>query len=350
MLDAVKVWWVILTRVGPLGRTGRQADLWIRYFIVETFDQEGLFDYLVEPRNYGQIIAQFGFVDSPYTREVFETLSSGRDNLLIKEAGRYCLNPAVPLPNRDDVARRTPEALHKKSIFRDIARRIPARMRQQPIDFVRRFEEEGPALFSFDQSLSTRIYTALRKAAFVFVNERELRGKRLLDVGCGSGHETADIWIRLKGDVQITAIDPVAGLLTLASEQFSEIVSRSKHHSRPSLTEDNHPSFHLMSAMNLEFPDKSFDVVYHSLLLHWLPDPQQGIREIVRVLKPGGLVFGTQITRPMASPYMNLIIQVHESVNGFFWEEEFRRWYERAGVSLSIATPAGVFKGRRFAH
>ena len=98
---------------------------------------------------------------------------------------------------------------------------------------------------------------------------------------------------------------------------------------------------------NLEFPDESFDAVYHSLVLHWLPDPQQGIREIARVLKPGGLVFGTQITRPMASSYMNLIIQVHEDVNGFFWEEEFKRWYEQTGVSVAVATPAGIFKGRK---
>ena len=68
---------------------------------------------------------------------------------------------------------------------------------------------------------------------------------------------------------------------------------------------------------------------------------------MARVLKPGGLVFGTQITKPLASPYINLIMQVYQNVYGYFWEEEFRRWYEQAGVTLSIATPAGVFKGRK---
>jgi ubiquinone/menaquinone biosynthesis C-methylase UbiE len=345
MFKDIKVWWVILTQVGPLGRTGRQADLWIRHFIVETFQREGLFDYLAEPRNYGQIIARFSFVDSPYTREVLATLSSGRESPLTVEGGRYRVNPTALALDRDELVRRTPRALHNMSIFRDFARRIPARMRQEPIDFVHRFEEEGPALFSFDQSLSIQIYAALRNAAFAFVNKDELCGKRLLDVGCGSGHETADIWLQLGGNVQVTAVDPVAGLLDLAREQFSEFVSRADHSRVPPVNEATQPSFRVMSAMSLDFPDESFDVVYHSLILHWLPDPEQGIREIARVLKPGGLVFGTQITRPMASPYMNLIIQVHESVNGFFWEEEFRRWYEQAGVSLSVATPAGIFKG-----
>lgn len=347
MLDAVKVWWTILTQIGPAGRVKRQGDLWIRYFVIETLNQEGLFDYLVEPRNYGQIVAEFGFVDSPYTREVFETLSSGRNGPLIKKDNRYCLNPAVPLPSFDDIARRVPKVMRNISFFRDFAQLIPPRMRQEPIEFVHRFEEEGPALFSFDESLSTKLYSGLRNAAFAFINEKELRGKRLLDVGCGSGYETVEIWLRFKGDIKLTAVDPAIGLLNLARDQFSEIVSRSSHRDLPSLTEANRPSFHLMSAMNLEFPDESFDAVYHSVILHWLPDPQRGIREIVRVLKPAGLVFGTQFTKPVASAYMNLIIQVHENVHGFFWEEEFKKWYERAGVPISVITPAGVFKGRK---
>jgi hypothetical protein len=44
---------------------------------------------------------------------------------------------------------------------------------------------------------------------------------------------------------------------------------------------------------------------------------------------------------------VNLITQVYQNVYGYFWEEDFRRWYERAGVQLSIATPAGIFKGRK---
>jgi ubiquinone/menaquinone biosynthesis C-methylase UbiE len=147
--------------------------------------------------------------------------------------------------------------------------------------------------------------------------------------------------------VQITAVDPVPGLLALAEENFGEYVSKSDHSGQVALADANRPAFRLMSAMDLEFPDNSFDVIYHSLLLHWTPDPAQAIQEMVRVLKPGGLVFGSQICKPLASPYMNLINQVHENVYGYFWEEEFRRWYERAGVTLSIATPAGIFKGRK---
>jgi ubiquinone/menaquinone biosynthesis C-methylase UbiE len=347
MLETLKVWWVILAKIGPLGRTSRQADQWIRYFIVEALDEVGLFDYLEQSRSYGQIVARFGFVDTPFTREVMATLSSSARRLVIEEDGRYRRNPEVPLPSRDELVQRTPEALHKMAFFRDFAQQIPPRMREEPVDFVRHFEEEGPAVLSFDRSLSTKIYAGLREAAFAYVDVRELRGKKLLDLGCGSGYETADIWLRLKGDIQITAVDPARGLLSLAEDQFYEIVSRSGNGRAVELTEANRPSFHLMSAIHLDFPDESFDVVYHSLVLHWLSDPQRGVQEIARVLKPGGLVFGTQYTKPRASPWQNLMFTVHEGVHGVFWEEELRRWYEHVGVYLSIATPAGVFKGRK---
>jgi len=113
------------------------------------------------------------------------------------------------------------------------------------------------------------------------------------------------------------------------------------------LTDASRPTWHLMSAMELGFPDESFDAIFHSTLLHWTPDPERAIREMARVLKPGGVVFGTQVTKPHPSPYIDLIVQVHENVHGFFWEQEFRRWYEQAGIQLSIVTPAGVFKGRK---
>jgi ubiquinone/menaquinone biosynthesis C-methylase UbiE len=347
LLETAKVWWVLLTQVGPLGSSGRYSDMWIRLFITEALEEEGFFEYLEEPRIYGQVIAHFGYVDSPYTREVFETLSSGKHRLLVKEGARYRRNPDVPLPSQPDVAKRTPAKFHGMTMLRDFARRIPARMREEPIDFVHRFEEEGPAVMSFDKTLTLRVYGALRMAALAYINVRELRGKRLLDVACGSGHETADIWLRVGGDIQITAVDPVPGLLNLAEKNFVEIINHSDHGGKVQLTDANRPAFHLMSAMDLDFPDESFDVVYHSLLLHWTPDPAKAIQEMMRVLRPGGLVFGTQITRPLASPYMNLINQVHENVYGYFWEEELRRWYERAGVTLSIATPAGIFKGRK---
>jgi ubiquinone/menaquinone biosynthesis C-methylase UbiE len=347
MLDALKVWWVIVTQVGPVSIARRHAELWIRLFIVEALQEVGLFDYLREPRNYGQLVAHFSFVDTPYTRDVLDTFASERNPLLLKEKDRYHRNPKAPLPKREEVKRRTPARFHDMTMWEDMARRIPARMRQAPTDFVYRMDQEGRAVLSFDNTLNTDVYALLRKAAFAYIDRRQLRGKRLLDVACGSGHETADIWLWLKGDVQITAVDPVSALLDLAEQHFEETARSHQRRGVAPLTDANRPSFQRMSAMELDFPDQSFDVIFHSLLLHWTPDPELAIQEMVRVLKPGGLVFGMQITKPLASPYIDLITRVHENVYGFFWESDFRRWYERAGIDVSIATPAGIFRGRK---
>jgi ubiquinone/menaquinone biosynthesis C-methylase UbiE len=276
-----------------------------------------------------------------------ETLVIDRNNLLIEQNGRYLRNHKVPLPTLESVRRRAPRVFDQISMWEDFARRIPARMRQEPVDFVRRFEVEEPAILSFDRSLNRRIYAALRRAAFAYVDPGALRGKRVLDVACGSGYETGDIWAWLKGDVQITAVDPVPGLLELAEKHFAEVVSVSRAGVATPLTDANRPVFQLMNAVDLQFPDESFDAVFHSTLLHWTPDPERAIWEMGRVLRPGGLVFGTQVTKPHPSPYIDLLVQVHENVYGFFWEQEFVRWYERAGVELSVITPAGVFKGRK---
>jgi ubiquinone/menaquinone biosynthesis C-methylase UbiE len=351
VLDALKVWWVILTQVGPIGNARHHAEMWIRLFMAQALEEAGLFSYLLEPRNYGQIVAHFGFVDSSCTRDVLGTFSSGKGNLLLKDGDRYRRNPRAPLPSREEVARRTSAKFHNMTMWEDMAHRVPARMRQAPTDFVHRMAQDGrQAVFSFDNTLNTEVYALLRKAAFAYVDVKELRGKRLLDVACGSGHETADIWLWLKGDVQITAIDPVSGLLDLAKKHFAETVAENTRRGVAPLTDANRPSFQRMSAMELGFPDESFDVVFHSLLLHWIPDPEWAIQEMVRVLKPGGIVFGMQITKPLASPYIDLITRVHENVYGYFGERDFRRWYERAGIALSIATPAGIFKGRKIVH
>lgn len=48
--------------------------------------------------------------------------------------------------------------------------------------------------------------------------------------------------------------------------------------------------FHCGNAMEMQFPRKSFDVVYTRMLLQYLAQKEKAVAEMVRVVRPGGIV------------------------------------------------------------
>ena len=97
-------------------------------------------------------------------------------------------------------------------------------------------------------------------------------GKRLLEVGCGMG---TDLLQFARGGARVTGVD-----LTPRS------VETSRHHLE---LYDHAGDFALTDAEKLPFADESFDVIYSNGVLHHTPDTAGAVREIYRVLRPGGL-------------------------------------------------------------
>jgi SAM-dependent methyltransferase len=96
-------------------------------------------------------------------------------------------------------------------------------------------------------------------------------GMRVLDVGCGPGGLTSELVARV-GAASVAAIDPAA--------QFSEACR----------TRNPGAEVRVGVAEELPWPDGKFDAVLCSLVLGFMRDVEQGVREMARVTRPGGIV------------------------------------------------------------
>lgn len=90
---------------------------------------------------------------------------------------------------------------------------------------------------------------------------------------------------------------------------------------------------------SLDFPDKSFDVAIASNVLHLLPDPEQAVRELLRVLKPGGRLILPTFILGDGSRFGLFLLGILERF-GFHaqskWtEEEYRLFLTRCELRLS---------------
>ena len=113
----------------------------------------------------------------------------------------------------------------------------------------------------------------------------DVAGRRILDVGCGSGPLFAAL--RDRGAI-VTGFDKSTGMLELARRRLGD--------------EADLQAADLGSP--LPFPDDTFDDVTASLVLHYLQDWGPALAELRRVLKPGGRLIAS-VDHPFAITLMH---------------------------------------------
>ncbi|MHB1651134.1 MAG: bifunctional demethylmenaquinone methyltransferase/2-methoxy-6-polyprenyl-1,4-benzoquinol methylase UbiE [Desulfitobacteriaceae bacterium] len=111
-------------------------------------------------------------------------------------------------------------------------------------------------------------------------------GKNILDVCCGTGQMSLELAAAVGSQGQVIGVD--------FSENMLEVARKRKKGSSWSAEID----FWQGDAMALPFPDNSFDGATVGWGLRNLPNLYQGIREMVRVVKPGSKVVSLDMAKP----------------------------------------------------
>jgi ubiquinone/menaquinone biosynthesis C-methylase UbiE len=134
--------------------------------------------------------------------------------------------------------------------------------------------EAGAAYFTDGKSYERMMGRWSRLAGDQFLDWMALpKGLRWLDVGCGNGAFTEALIVH-GAPAEVDAIDPSEEQLAYARTRPGTKLAR----------------FRQAGAQALPFADNSFDVAIMALVISFVPDPLQAVREMARVVKPGGTV------------------------------------------------------------
>jgi ubiquinone/menaquinone biosynthesis C-methylase UbiE len=123
-------------------------------------------------------------------------------------------------------------------------------------------------------------------------------GKRLLEVGCGTG---TDLLQFARGGSSVVGIDLTPRSIEITRQRFRVY--------------DLTGEFAIGDAEDLAFPDNSFDVVYSFGVIHHTPNTQRAVSEIYRVLRPGGRAIVMLYNRASLN-YWGSIILKHGLIRG----------------------------------
>lgn len=147
-------------------------------------------------------------------------------------------------------------------------------------------------------------------------------GRICLDLSCGPGIITTRLASGLRGYEILVASDVSEAMTRRAAEQLDAVSARSTI--RPEPDAAPLPNFAAVRAdvTAMPFRDSSVDAVHCSAGAHCWLDPMDGLREVERILKPGG-VFVTS-TVVLAPPIREKYVKGNECTDAESYDDDVR--------------------------
>lgn len=183
--------------------------------------------------------------------------------------------------------------------------------------------EEAVDYDSMDHSEVNRSFAENFLAAFAPIIEGtdQTTPATVLDVGTGTARIPIEICQRSER-LRITAIDLSANMLQLAQRNVIEagLTGRIR--------------LEQTDAKRIAWPDHSFDAVISNSIVHHIPRPIEAMREMLRVLRPGGLWFVRDLLRPRDAELIASILAKHAAGTN----EQQRQLFEQSlHAALTLA-------------
>lgn len=175
-------------------------------------------------------------------------------------------------------------------------------------------EAEAVDYDSMDHSEVNRLFVQdfLQYAAHSPQRELSLEGPwEILDVGTGTALIPIEL-CRRNLHCRVIAIDLADQMLKLAARNVAAA----------GLDERILPQ--RADAKRLPFPDGSFDAVICNAILHHIPVPQAAAAEMLRVLRPGGLLFVRDLLRPVDTNGVDRVIEKYAGRENAHQQQMFR--------------------------
>lgn len=173
--------------------------------------------------------------------------------------------------------------------------------------------EAGGALYSQGQNIGTRESKAQVIMRYIDAHYPGLTPRKILDIGCSAGASSVP-YAEAYPDAEIHGIDVSAGMLRYAHAR-AEAMGAGVH-------------FHQMNAVDMAFPDASFDLVVSHNAMHEMADEtrQKMFAESRRLLRPGGVCIHQDI--PLRFDRLDAFLQAEYAYDQWFNAEP--HWLEYA--------------------
>jgi len=164
----------------------------------------------------------------------------------------------------------------------------------------------------YDRWVNPLFWTPAMRAQALAAAQLDRRGLEVLDAGAGTGFTTEGI---------VEHVDP--GRVTMLDQSPHQLA---RARGKPALAAC---AKRLGDAERLPFGDAAFDRYVSAGSIEYWPDPQRGIAEAHRVLRPGGVGVVVGPVEP-ANPILR---RLSGAWMLFPAEAQYREWFERAGFT-----------------